>query len=665
VPDELPRKRLDGWKQIGDYLGVATRTAQRYKSDDPTFPVYFHRSRAFAFQHELDQWRQRTTVTPSGFDQANVPAEPTKQISAPPTIPIRKLIGLAGVALCGLLLLLLVRQTKSWSTRLPNPSFMPDRLFTRLTSEGSQPDVLLLDYIPEQLIASKDGKKVYTIERNGRHVTVIDAIRPRILRTLQLPSTAGLASLTHDGRLIYVASRVEGVMSIDTQTDSVRNEVLPTHGPVWDVALTPDRHKMFLTMGAGGLKRISLDTGELHEVSDRVYPIFVELDASGEKLLVTYQNGGPGGRPGHDAFEIYDTKSETVLATLSGPPMVGGDPIVAPKGGLVWLDGWDACSTPGYDHLGCPLVPSQIFHLFRLGDRKVIQSMALPLGTGKGTFVPDGTRIAFAGSALTVLDTAKYTLRERFGRSHEPFGRIVFTPRGDRAFVSHANTKELLAFDVEDTTCSGQQEGLSNFFPGDGILEDTQDLGSLIAHGNVGFEPGIVGQAFRFTGNGSYLQVGSHNSCYLCNRSWTVSLYVKFAPLEKEMTIIERGSINDEAHGYRCFRSKDNRLILNIQQGDERISTSAVKGGSWNHLAIVGDGAKFSLFINGRPEATGQLSRSSFIDHWSGSVFLGNSATEKSPLNGWLDEVGFWSLGLDAAKIDALYNIRNTKPCQP
>jgi len=43
------------------------------------------------------------------------------------------------------------------------------------------------------------------------------------------------------------------------------------------------------------------------------------------------------------------------------------------------LDALDACRNPDYDSVNCPVVPSDIFYLFRSEDRRIIRSF--PGGT--------------------------------------------------------------------------------------------------------------------------------------------------------------------------------------------------------------------------------------------------------------------------------------------
>lgn len=74
------RKRLDGWKAIGDYLGLVGRTAQRYEAKG--LPVYriagCDHARVFAFSDELDLWMQ------GRGKPADLPESPAQEASSAP-----------------------------------------------------------------------------------------------------------------------------------------------------------------------------------------------------------------------------------------------------------------------------------------------------------------------------------------------------------------------------------------------------------------------------------------------------------------------------------------------------------------------------------------------------------------------------------------------------
>ena len=56
----MDKKRLDGWKEIADYLGRNVRTCQRWERE-LKFPVYRIKqdsthSKVFSYTTEIDEW---------------------------------------------------------------------------------------------------------------------------------------------------------------------------------------------------------------------------------------------------------------------------------------------------------------------------------------------------------------------------------------------------------------------------------------------------------------------------------------------------------------------------------------------------------------------------------------------------------------------------------
>jgi DNA-binding winged helix-turn-helix (wHTH) protein/DNA-binding beta-propeller fold protein YncE len=304
---------------------------------------------------------------------------------------------LTGVVVTACVVLGLAFRDHAPIARPPLAASATGRLLARATSEGGSLRELKLDHVPTELLITPDGRKLYAFEYPSTTITVLDCSSLWVKGTVVLPSAARAAVMTRDGKRIYVGSLVEGVMVVDTGHDRVLDRVLPTGGPVYSVAVTPDEKKVFVAMMAAGLKRISTSTGESKLLSGIACPISVGIDPDGRELYVSYQCGGPGGRSGHDAVEIYDVNSEKTIATVNGPPMVGGAVSFAPNAPYVLLNGTDACLVPSYDHVGCPSVPGRVYHLLNSADYKVSKTFAMPTETGVGEFAPDGTRIVFSG----------------------------------------------------------------------------------------------------------------------------------------------------------------------------------------------------------------------------------------------------------------------------
>ena len=556
---------------------------------------------------------------------------------------------------------------RGFTPHLPTAGSATGRLFARATSEGGIAREVKLEHVPSELFITPDGRKLYAVEWSSRAITVLDPLSLAVKGTLTLPSAARSVAMTRDGRKLYVGSDVEGIMAVDTEHDRVEERILPTGGPVSGVAVSADAQKLFLAMRPAGLTRISTSTGESKLLSGIACPVSDGIDPDGRELYVSYQCGGPGGRKGHDALEIYDVGSERVLAAISGPPLVGAELSFAPNEAMVLVGGMDACLSPLYDHAGCPFVPSKVFHLFRSTDRKFVKTIAMPVEVSAGVFAPDGKRVVMSGGSLAVFAPLKDMELESFSRPGESYGRVAFTPNGDRAFVP-LNPAGLLVLDLMDPACLPTTRGLFDLFSGDGVLDDEQQVESLVREGGVEFAPGLIGKAFHFNGKDSLLRSRMWAACGGCVDSWSESLYVKFLSLQGEMSIFERLRFKTDPE-FRLFKAGDNRIVLETgDRSQPRLTVSSsgpVDAGTWYHLAVVSHGGERDLYVNGMPVGRVQLPAVS-PNPMGASVegaYIGATRTRTHFLNGLVDELAFYNRALPPAEIKAMHELTLHRPC--
>jgi hypothetical protein len=88
----------------------------------------------------------------------------------------------------------------------------------------------------------------------------------------------------------------------------------------------------------------------------------------------------------------------------------------------------------------------------------------------------------------------------------------------------------MLALELEDQGCSPPQDGLVQFYAGDGTMEDAASVTELTPRGDVAFVPGKIGQAFFFNRTG-FLDGPKTANYYFGVHDSTLALYVKFASL--------------------------------------------------------------------------------------------------------------------------------------
>jgi DNA-binding winged helix-turn-helix (wHTH) protein/DNA-binding beta-propeller fold protein YncE len=577
----------------------------------------------------------------------------------------RALLAAAVVTVCAIFGLAI--RSDNPSPKRPLVRSATGRLLAQATSEGGRPLELKLDHVPTEVLITPDGKKLYAFEYPSRTIAVLDCSSLRVKGTIALPSAARAAVMTRDGKRIYVGSLVEGVMIVGTERDRVLDRALPTGGPVYSVAVTPDEKKVFVAMMAAGLKRISTRTGESKLLSGIACPISVDIDPDGSELYVSYQCGGPGGRSGHDVVEIYDVNSEKTIATVNGPPIVGGGVSFAPNAPYTLLSGTDACIVPSYDHIGCPSVPSRVYHLFSSAGHKIGRTFAMPEEEGAGVFSPDGVRILFVGGSLSVLNPLKDTLLERYARVGEKYGKAAFSPAGNRAFIPVSPTG-ILVLDTLDPGCLPPTQGVFNLYSADGTLDDERQTQPLVAEGGLEFAPGLIGQAFHFNGKNSRARVQARGACGECGESWSESLYVKFSAQDGLMTILDRAGYHGDPE-LRLSKSGDNRVILETGDNPNQVasvSTSApISAEEWHHLAVVTDSGTRILYVDGamigRIQAARNRPNPPGDTIWGAYVGANHDRTQF--LNGLVDELAFYNRALSASEIEGMYELTLHRPC--
>jgi WD40 repeat protein len=543
------------------------------------------------------------------------------------------------------------------------------RLFAYSTSEGKNPIRLNLGYQSGPPIVTPDGSTLYAIELYGREVTVIGVDDLRVKRRFQLPHPARGAVISSNGRHLYIGSPDSVVMVLDTEHGNVER-LIPTGRPVFDLSVTPDEKKVFLALGSAGLKRIAMPTGEIASLSEFACPLFLEMDREGKRLFVSYQCGGPGGRAGHDALEIYDTTSERTVRVIRDLPMVGGPPRVSPDGSLLLLDGLDACVTKTYDRVGCPVGGlGHVFHLVRISDGSVLKSFTRPTNTADAVFSPDGGRLVFGGDPLVVMDWARQMATEVAPVQGRTYNFLVFSPSGGRTFAaSFAGGHEILVFDTEKRGCVVSPETLANQYSGDGTFDDTVGVSALTSVGAVEFAPGLIGQAFKFSGTGSILEGAGGAACWPCTENWTESFFARFNSINGEMTLLEREGGASSHWAHRIFKTRDNRIVLQVGNPSDRLSIStstSVELNRWYHLALVSDSTRRDLYLDGVPQGHVDLVIPDAEPTNRGVVTIGASRGKRAALNGLVDEIAWYQRALAPNEVMGLSQIGRHIACRP
>lgn len=322
------------------------------------------------------------------------------------------------------------------------------------------------------------------------------------------------------------------------------------------------------------------------------------------------------------------------------------------------MDGQDACSSPAYDHKDCLAVPSHVVHLWDIPNHRLVATIPPDIDVKESpAFLPQ-SRILFAGADLVVWNWARRTILEKIRLPGTRFHAVALTPTGDRAFVSVEGGSDILVFDAEKKPCLPSISGLTNYYSGDGTLDDSQGVGSLVSDAAPDFAPGWSGQAFRFTGTGGFLKaVAGGTYCTFCSDEWTESLRVKLNSTVGEMTLLEHNG-RQPSSTRRLYATQDH-FVVTVGGGAFIPSLAPIKADKWYHITIVGDPHRVSLYVDGTLQGEAALTQPS-IENDRSSVLIGASPGKRNAFNGLVDELAVYGRALRPDEVKAL-----SQDCRP
>ncbi|MGO8925860.1 MAG: M56 family metallopeptidase [Limisphaerales bacterium] len=181
----------------------------------------------------------------------------------------------------------------------------------------------------------------------------------------------------------------------------------------------------------------------------------------------------------------------------------------------------------------------------------------------------------------------------------------------------------------------------------------------------VGFDPGAVGQAFRFNGTDSYVEVPDSPALRLTNQL-TIEFWVKRQDLEKEDYIINkggdytRGALN---YGVTITQPQWGGALAFTFAGGARHSLG-ITDLNWHHCAVTArDGdVDPSFYVDGVQQPVTLRQGASTISLYASTAALDIGA-QVDPASGWLyysealvDELSIYNRVLALPEIQAIYN---------
>ncbi len=204
------------------------------------------------------------------------------------------------------------------------------------------------------------------------------------------------------------------------------------------------------------------------------------------------------------------------------------------------------------------------------------------------------------------------------------------------------------------TNCTATPAGLAGWWPGDLHGYDVVGGRFAVLNNGEGYGPGLVGPAFTFGGGQQRVRILESTTTDLSRLPrWTIEAWVYPASFVNA--------------AYPTIYSEGNRIVsLGINNGTGRleswvnndsskrlIGANALTSNDWNHVALVFDGTRRFLYLNGT--LSGSTNTAAIIDDDSGAT-IGQvtQADSNSPLVGSVDEVSLYNRALSALEISVL-----------
>lgn len=584
-------QRLDGWNAIASYLQRDEKTVRHWYKQY-SLPVHrefaSRRSRVFAYASEIDLWR-KTCVIQAGHSRLKTQdGHKAPEPEPPPSKPRTAWWLSFGALAVSVFLVLLLAHYRT--PVLPPFSGQAGRFLAAATSEGSEAIAVDVPVRIGGVVASPDGEHAFVFEHQKDRIYWIN-VSNRETRTLAVNAPIGALTVSRDGKTLYCGLATRGLRIIELPDGKSRDIALD--GGVSDLVLSPDGGTLYAALGQRGVRRISLETSISDVITLQRAPFFIALDRSGLRLFATYQNGGPGGREGHDTVGAFDLSAGSVMTSASGPPLVGGPPAISPATGDVWVQMWDACVTKSYDGQGCPDVPSYGFQIFRSEDLKFVRSQTWSERVDTRVHFPgDGTKAVIPGPSLRIVDSTRFRTSEN--------GPIVSwaadsSADGRRVFI--LGPRRLLVLEPVPSDCYKVTTLTAQEFPFDGSLGDAIEATEFRSHGPVQFIRGRVGQAIQLGAGGS-LRMRSPSTWRFGDEPATHVSFAMWFRTRGPGVLLQRNSYTPWTLDWR-----DGMVRLGI--GNDMSMEASAPSGQWHHVVISRTDSQYEMFLNGRPVARG------------------------------------------------------------
>jgi len=207
----------------------------------------------------------------------------------------------------------------------------------------------------------------------------------------------------------------------------------------------------------------------------------------------------------------------------------------------------------------------------------------------------------------------------------------------------------------------------------EGDAQDSTGNNNGILVGNAAFSRGMVGKAFKFGGDGSYVKIPKFQTLNPV-KNITIEFWMKADPANALQSY--QGLVASDYYGVEISNGFQSKIGVNFYVSSDRGRSwgavseangggATISAGEWHHIAGTYDGANMVLYIDG--EAWGNpASYSGNISPPSRSGFLAIGSEDGRTafpncistryFNGLIDEVRIYNRALSASEITAACN---------
>ncbi|MFN7933319.1 MAG: LamG-like jellyroll fold domain-containing protein [Bryobacteraceae bacterium] len=358
---------------------------------------------------------------------------------------------------------------------------------------------------------------------------------------------------------------------------------------------------------------------------------------------------------------MIDLETERSVGSSSGPPLVADTMIPSPALDHLWIDGRDACSSPSYDHLGCPTASYSVLHLYRTSDGAFVKTLGWPDEIRSITPHPDGRRLLLVLSKneetrILVLSTIGFHVLE--DASVAQVHQTAVSPDG--RFIAAASTaRRVSVFGAQSLDCEPPKSDLVSHWSADRTYDDAITY-HLKPIGAVGFAPGIQGSAFRLGPGPAYLVRISGVPPYGFQPAGTIAAWVNPRSFAANGPIIGF-TATGQPRRWQLAIAPDRKLHFELETEPTvaLVSPTAVPANEWTHVALVKSRGRLALFINGRLDVTVDDANEIPLNGFT----LGTDNQRASFFHGLVDEVLQYNRALNDQDVRKLYEMPRRSDC--